>query len=50
MYYWTKLAEEKSKANGIIRKAGKLAYFGHEPLKGGMIAQAWESKGYVVKK
>ena len=50
IYYWTEKAEAKAKELGFNdRKAGEVAYFGHEPLHGGMIAQAWKQKGYIVK-
>lgn len=50
IYYWTKKGERRARELGFnSRKAGEIAYFGHKPLKGGIIAQSWEAKGYVVK-
>lgn len=50
-YVYTPLAERKAAELGLEpRKAGSIAYFGHEPLESGPIAQAWIKKGYVIKK
>lgn len=50
-YVYTPLAERKAAEKGLEpRKAGTVAYFGHEPLKGGIIAQAWKQKGYIEER
>lgn len=47
-YVYTEKAEKRAKELGLEeRKAGTVAMFGHQPLTGGMIAQAWKKKGYI---
>lgn len=49
-YVYTEKAEARAKEFGLEeRKAGTLAMFGGRPLQGGMIAEAWKKKGYVVE-
>lgn len=49
-YLWTEKAEKRAKELGLEeRKAGTVAMFGYEPLKGGMTATAWKKKGYIVE-
>lgn len=49
-YVYTEKGEERARELGLEeRKAGTVAMFGHEPLKGGQIAEAWKKKGYVIE-
>ena len=49
-YVYTKKGEERARQLGLeARKAGTVAMFGKEPLKGGQIAKAWEKKGYIME-
>lgn len=49
-YVYTEKAEKIAKELGLeARKAGAVAMFGKEPLKGGQIAEAWKKKGYIVE-
>lgn len=50
-YVYTLKAERRAAEKGLKpRKAGSPAYFAGKPLKGGITAQDWLRKGYIVKK
>ena len=47
---YTEKAEKRAEALGLEeRKAGTVVMIGHKPLQGGMTAQAWKKKGYVIE-
>ena len=50
-YVYTKKAEERAKELGVEpRTAGTIAFFGDQPITGGMLAEAWKEKGYIVER
>ena len=51
-YLYTAHAEQYAAARPYLepRPAGTIAFFGHQPLRPGLIARAWLKSGYVVER
>ena len=50
-YVYTEKGERRARENGFTeRVAGTIACFGYRIIKGGLLAQDWEKKGYIRKR